>query len=410
MSKLSGYSSERILEGVSLYKTKDSRFWKARVWLRNRRKYITQTTKTENRIKAIKIANEFAREVVLGDRPHDKKFLFSVFADKMTKANKKLADSGELSKSFVSNENNRLYKPGGIVDVFGNIDLLQAKPSDISRGMEKVFDGIAGGNPKPSSRNLYLTTVKKVFNFALLDGAIDRIPQFPKAIRNSNSTQPRVGFEFSKNNNEWTKLREATKNRIGKTLKLRKTENSFHNLVVDEDFYDLLIMLMHSFVRATAGEIFGIRHSDVEVMTDPKRLRIRVDGGKTGLRYVDTLEASVSAYERIIERRGKFKPRDFILYPEVKNRAGLQRKAQRTFRALLIDANLLLDRNGIERSLYSLRHTSIQMRLVNSEGEVNIYNLARNCGTSVEMIERFYAKFLPNTPEFARNIQVMKKK
>ena len=55
--------------------------------------------------------------------------------------------------------------------------------------------------------------------------------------------------------------------------------------------------------------------------------------------------------------------------------------------------------------MYSLRHTAICMRIVLSEGQVNIYNLARNAGTSVGQIERFYAKHLPLSAELARNLQ-----
>ena len=71
------------------------------------------------------------------------------------------------------------------------------------------------------------------------------------------------------------------------------------------------------------------------------------------------------------------------------------------------------DELGLERdvftekkhTLYSLRHTAICMRIVNSEGQVNIYNLAKNAGTSVNQIERFYAKHLPLSAELARNLQ-----
>ncbi len=35
------------------------------------------------------------------------------------------------------------------------------------------------------------------------------------------------------------------------------------------------------------------------------------------------------------------------------------------------------------------------MRLMLSHGQVNIYSLAKNAGTSVNQIERFYAKRLP---------------
>ena len=48
-----------------------------------------------------------------------------------------------------------------------------------------------------------------------------------------------------------------------------------------------------------------------------------------------------------------------------------------------------------ERSVYCLRHTAICMRIILSHGKVNIFNLAKNAGTSVEQIERFYAKHLP---------------
>lgn len=45
------------------------------------------------------------------------------------------------------------------------------------------------------------------------------------------------------------------------------------------------------------------------------------------------------------------------------------------------------------------------MRLILSHGEVNIYNLAKNAGTSVEQIERFYARRLPLSREMAINLQ-----
>ena len=58
-----------------------------------------------------------------------------------------------------------------------------------------------------------------------------------------------------------------------------------------------------------------------------------------------------------------------------------------------------------ERSVYSLRHTAICMRIILSHGKVNIFNLAKNAGTSVEQIERFYAKHLPLSREMAKNLQ-----
>jgi hypothetical protein len=47
-----------------------------------------------------------------------------------------------------------------------------------------------------------------------------------------------------------------------------------------------------------------------------------------------------------------------------------------------------MDRSGCPRTSYSLRHTSICLRLM--EG-ADIYQIAKNWRTSVEMIEKFYA-------------------
>jgi len=58
-----------------------------------------------------------------------------------------------------------------------------------------------------------------------------------------------------------------------------------------------------------------------------------------------------------------------------------------------------------ECSVYCRRHTAICMRIILSHGQVNIFNLAKNAGTSVEQIERFYARNLPLSPELAKNLQ-----
>ena len=61
------------------------------------------------------------------------------------------------------------------------------------------------------------------------------------------------------------------------------------------------------------------------------------------------------------------------------------------FNGLLTENNLKFDRNGKARTAYSLRHSYICFRLL--EG-ADIYQVAKNCRTSVEMIEKHYAAHL----------------
>jgi integrase len=68
------------------------------------------------------------------------------------------------------------------------------------------------------------------------------------------------------------------------------------------------------------------------------------------------------------------------------------------FNNLLTRTKLKLDRDGNPRTAYSLRHTYICMRLM--EG-ADIYQIAKNCRTSVEMIERFYAAHIKSTLDAA---------
>jgi hypothetical protein len=61
---------------------------------------------------------------------------------------------------------------------------------------------------------------------------------------------------------------------------------------------------------------------------------------------------------------------------------------------MLDEEGLKTDREGRPRTAYSLRHTYICLRLM--EG-ADIYQIAKNCRTSVEMIEKFYAAHIKNT-------------
>jgi len=65
---------------------------------------------------------------------------------------------------------------------------------------------------------------------------------------------------------------------------------------------------------------------------------------------------------------------------------------------LLDRTGLKLDRDGKRRTAYSLRHTYICLRLM--EG-ADIYQIAKNCRTSVEMIEKHYAAHIKNSLDAA---------
>ena len=75
------------------------------------------------------------------------------------------------------------------------------------------------------------------------------------------------------------------------------------------------------------------------------------------------------------------------------------------FNGVLKRANLKFDREGNRRTAYSLRHTYMYA----ADGRSRIYQIAKNCRTSVEMIEKFYASHITNSIDAAA-INVRKRK
>ena len=78
----------------------------------------------------------------------------------------------------------------------------------------------------------------------------------------------------------------------------------------------------------------------------------------------------------------------------------------RQFNRILEETGLKTDRQGNRRTLYSLRHSYICFRLL--EG-ADIYQIAKNCRTSVDMIEQYYAAHIKNRLDTAA-INVRRKK
>ena len=123
--------------------------------------------------------------------------------------------------------------------------------------------------------------------------------------------------------------------------------------------------------------------------------------GKTGGREVVARNAKVLEYlQRIKELYAEPTPDDFVFA----HRDGKPIKSFRKgFTSLIDTAGVGVDSKGDRRTIYSLRHTYATFRL---EEGVSVYTLARNMGTSVAMIERFYGQ--TRTPDQATELTKMR--
>ena len=88
---------------------------------------------------------------------------------------------------------------------------------------------------------------------------------------------------------------------------------------VTDELYDLVLFVVHSFVRPIATELYALKHHDITVADDPKRLIVTVRNGKTGFRSSNTMPSAVSVYERIRKRYLNAKGEDYIFLPQYLN-------------------------------------------------------------------------------------------
>jgi len=150
-----------------------------------------------------------------------------------------------------------------------------------------------------------------------------------------------------------------------------------------------------------------LEHRDVTIAIDPDTgdeiLEIEVRG-KTGYGPCKSMPGAVEPYRRLLARakpvklgrkvdRDRRAKRGEIVwavpyeYPKPKDRLFPSNHTD-LLNDILIAEDLKEDREGQPRVLYSLRHTYICLRLLDG---ADIYQLAKNCRTSVEMIEKNYA-------------------
>ena len=388
-----------IFKGVSIYKVANSKFWYVRVWDNDRKRYTVRGTGETSSILAKKAAQDLAISMMKEKKPIEREFAFKVYCFKLLKAEKEVVAKKKRSvgsfkamKWCIENEQ------WGLIKRFGDRDVREITTRDFREYMNYL--DVKNPNWAPSSKNTILATFRNVLKVAQEEAVIDVIPDTPRSKQKDN---PRPFFKFyplvSKDDDQYQKVLERAALMVDEGVVCR-------GIPVTEELRDILIFITHSFVRPTHSELYSIRHKDVTVATNPRRLILTISDGKTGYRAANTMEAAVSVYERICIRYPNYKPDDYIFLPSYQNRVTAGKVIQRQFKELMDTEKLDRDPiTNLKHSLYSLRHTAICMRILLSGGKVNIYNLAKTAGTSVDQIERFYARNLPLNAEMARNLQ-----
>lgn len=378
LQKVTGYGT------LTIYQMEASPFWYARYYEDG--KIVRRSLKVADKKEAIKAAKKVFVDLKhrkMNNLPFTKASGFEVCARGLLKENEARAARGELSKQKIQYDTARLESD--LLPHFGKYEV-----ADVDYG---VISSYINGLSKPdrplsiNSLKIHLSHIKTIMRYAHRVGAILSLPAFPKL---KTVDTARAWF----NSGEYGALHSVCRANIGETVTVKTKDGRFlRNVTITQELYDLIIFMMNSFIRPTDVKV--LQHKHVHVMRGKRTyLRLTHPPTKGHADPVVTLEMAVEVYDRLLERQkreGFGKPDDYLFQPEQQNRDYALRNLSRQFDQLLKLANLKETANGEARTLYSLRHTCIMNRLIKGDN-IALLTLARNARTSVEMIDRFYAK------------------
>jgi integrase len=165
---------------------------------------------------------------------------------------------------------------------------------------------------------------------------------------------------------------------------------------VTRELHWLIRFMVNSFVRPS--DIKNLQHKHVTVVRGRHTyLRLNLPESKLHDKPIVTLAAGVGVYERLLEQQlalGLGRADDYVFMPSQLDRSRVLEVFGWQFKHAQSVAGIGENKaNGQRRTLYSLRHTAITLRLLYG-GKIDLLTLARNARTSVEMIERFYSSNL----------------
>jgi integrase len=408
---------------LQIYQRGTSRFWQARTSVGGKQRQLS--TKREALDQASKVAEDWyltlhgkLRAGVLDNGP-----TFRKAADQFLKEYGVITE-GERSAKWTQGHAIRLRVH--LVPFFGDLALNRVTPGKVQEYRVHRMTAYAEPNPHSQSRHQpkdrpparstlhdEVVTLRMVLKTAIRHGWLEHLPDLSPPYKSQGKIAHRPWFSPE----EYKQLYEAAR---------AYAKEPFHDHYKwnAEQVYDFILFMANTGLRP--DEALNLQHRDVTVTRDDATgadiLEIEVRG-KRGVGHCKSMPGAVRVYQRLLARPKPVRGESRRERQRRRKEGGeappppLQELPQPTdllfpgnhvklFNNLLDRTNLKLDRDGKPRTAYSLRHTYICMRLM--EG-ADIYQIAKNCRTSVEMIEQHYAIHLKNTLD-ASAINVLKPK
>ncbi|PUE51975.1 site-specific integrase [Limnohabitans parvus] len=385
---------------LSVFKIAASKFWQVRCWIEGR------THRRSTQTQSLRMAQSFARDfyeqllaqsaslrikptpiqgvVSLATTAVKPQKTFAAMAAQMITNEQARVERGEFSAGSLKVLRNRL--DAHILPRWGKLS-----PAAVDHAELLVFTQYLSKSFSTITVSQYLVAVRKILTLAVAVNALDKLPEFPKIKVQTNSRGAFTPTEY------WQIMRTARKlqhtrhpdsdSTLRKNYRLRSAEYT-----MPPDVAWCIGFMVNSFIRPS--DLKTLKHRHVEVVrNDNTYLRLNLPKTKSHSRPIVTLQPAVRIYQQITQHysaQNLAAPDNYLFLPYLRDRAYAHWVLAFYFNWVLARTGLKLGAHGQERSLYSLRHSSITFRLLYGQG-IDLLTLARNARTSVDMINQHYA-------------------
>jgi integrase len=389
----------RILgDKVRLYRRSEGGAWHCSTYLKGRE--WRRSTKQKSLSHAKEVAEDWYFELCAKDR-YGELHSGQTFAEaaKIFEQEYEVTTQGHRSPKWVQGHKDRLrlhllpyFRDMTVAEISSGTAQAyrvhrMTKPAEFDEEKE-------GRSWKPPARNTLhneIVTLSMVLKSAKRHGKIEQVPDLSDPYRRRSKVEHRPWFTP----NEYKQLYQATRKNATEPKSKRYKWHA-------EQLHDFVLFMANTGLRP--DEVKHLEFRDVEIVKDDwsgdRILEIEVRG-KRGVGYCKSMPGAVRPFERLRDRPrplGGFSENGasdngpaFCAKPPKPTDKLFPNEFKKMFNGILADNNLKFDRHGKARTAYSLRHSYICFRLL--EG-ADIYQIAKNCRTSVEMIEKHYAAHL----------------
>ncbi len=360
---------------LHVYRRGESPFWQCSAYLAGRN--WRMSTKTESLEHAKDIAEDWylglrgkARAGELKSGP-----TFAKAADKFF-AEYEMLTARQRNPRYVQTQKDRVRIH--LLPFFGGKVIAEVTAGLVQEYRVERFKG--GRNGKPPARSTLhqeIVALRQVLKCACRHGWLEALPDLSAPYK----TSPKIVHRGWFSPEEYRKLYDATRRRAQNPKKERYRWKC-------AQLHDYVLFMANTGLRP--DEAKRLEYRDVNIVKDEPTgeviLEIEVRG-KRGIGFCKSMAGAVLPFKRL-KQRNHPQPTDKLFGGNLRS----------LLNTILQEEGLKVDRDGNQRTAYSLRHTYVCFRLM--EG-ADIYQVAKNCRTSVEMIEKYYAAHLKNTLDAA---------